>query len=305
MQYVRESIDFEDKSFALHRWSPDTNQYKGIIQIVHGMAEKIKRYEEFAKYFTDKGFMVFGIDNLGHGETVKLNDGQLGFFASKDGWTKAVNANKYASKYIKDKYDLPLIVFGHSMGSVISRYYLIGEKIPEAIILSGVYSYQEVSMDLVKLIAKTEKALKEGKSKNVIGNYMMNLIYNRKFNSEGENSWISSIKEEVKKYNADELCGFNISNQMFIDMMSGIKIIDKFEKNKEISKDIPMFLICGSDDPVGNFGKDLKKLFDKYKENNLKEIKYKIYNGARHEVIRDVRKDEVYTDLENWILKQV
>jgi len=106
MQYVRESIDFEDKSFALHRWSPDTNQYKGLIQIVHGMTEHIRRYEEFAQYFTNKGFMVFGIDNLGHGETVKLNDGQFGFFDSKDGWTKAVNANKYASKYIKGKYEL-------------------------------------------------------------------------------------------------------------------------------------------------------------------------------------------------------
>jgi alpha-beta hydrolase superfamily lysophospholipase len=92
---------------------------------------------------------------------------------------------------------------------------------------------------------------------------------------------------------------------MFIDMMSGSKIINRFEKNIEITKDIPMFLISGDDDPVGNFGKDIKKLFNRYKENNLKEVKYKVYNAIRHEVIRDIRKDEVYTDLENWILERV
>src|SRR6056297_1346627 len=305
MQYVRENIEFEGNSFALHRWSPNINQYKGIIQIIHGMAEHIKRYEEFAKFFTEKGFMVFGIDNLGHGETVKLNDGYFGFFDSKDGWTKAVNANKYASKYIKDNYDLPLIIFGHSMGSVISRYYLVGEKIPEGIILSGVFGYQEVSMDLIKLIAKLEKALKEEKSKNVIDSYLMDLIYNRKFDNEGENSWISSVQEEVIKYNEDELCGFKISNQMFIDIMSGIKIIDRIEKNKEILKNIPILLICGDDDPVGNFGKDLKKLFNRYKQNNINDVKYKIYKKIRHEVIRDIRKDEVYTDIETWIKNKI
>jgi alpha-beta hydrolase superfamily lysophospholipase len=133
----------------------------------------------------------------------------------------------------------------------------------------------------------------------------MDFIYYGKFDSEGKNSWISSVKEEVIKYNEDELCGFKISNQMFIDMMSGSKIINRFEKNKEITKDIPMFLISGDDDPVGNFGKDIKKLFNRYKENNLKEVKYKVYNAIRHEVIRDIRKDEVYTDLENWILERV
>lgn len=302
MQYVRENIEFEDNYLAFHRWKPDISDYKGIIQIVHGMAEHVKRYEEFAEYFTDKGFLVCGIDQLGHGETVDLNKGILGYFDKKEGWIKAVNSNKYISKILKDRHpEKPLIVFGHSMGSIITRYYLIGERIPKTLILSGIMEYKEILMDFVKVLAKLEKGLKEDTSENVIDNYLLDLIYNRKFNSDNKNNWISSLEQEVDKYTRDEKCGFKITNQMFVDMMEGIKTIDKKEKNKEISKDIPLFIIGGSDDPVSNYGSDVRKLFDKYKEANLDDVKYKLYSGVRHEVIRDKRNEDVYNDLETWI----
>jgi alpha-beta hydrolase superfamily lysophospholipase len=306
MQYVRETIDFDDNIFALHRWIPDTNQFNGMIQIIHGMAEHIKRYEEFAEYFTNKGLIVFGIDNLGHGETVSLNNGEYGYFAKEDGWIKVVNSNKYAAKLMKDRYnDLKLVVFGHSMGSIITRYYLVGDKITDGIIISGIMEYQEILMEVVKLLAKLEKALKEDKSENVIDNYLLDLIYNRKFNKNVNNNWLSSIKEEIEKYNSDEQCGFKLKNQMFIDMLEGLKTIDKKEKNREISKDIPLLIIGGSEDPVSNYGKDIKELFNKYKKLDFKDLKYKIYSNLRHEVIRDKRKDDVYSDLNQWIFNHI
>jgi len=302
MQYVRENIEFENKYLAFHRWKPDISDYKGIIQIIHGMSEHVKRYEEFAEYFTNRGFLVCGIDQLGHGETVDLNEGILGYFDKKDGWVKAVNSNKFISKIIKERHpEQPLIVFGHSMGSIISRYYLIGEKIPDAMIISGIMEFKEILMDFSKVLAKLEKSIKEDNSENVIDNYLLDLIYNRKFNSNNKNNWISSIKEEVEKYSSDKKCGFKITNQMFIDVFGGLKTIDIKEKNKEISKDIPLFIISGSDDPVSNYGSDVRKLFDKYKKANLKDVKYKLYSGVRHEVIRDKRNEDVYNDLETWI----
>ena len=302
MQYVREDIEFEGKLFALHRWKPDISNYKGMIQIIHGIAEDLSRYEEFVDYFTDKGYTVFGIDQLGHGETVELNNGKLGYFGKKDGWIKVVNSNKYISKLMKvDNPNIPLIIYGHSMGSIIARYYLIGEKIPNGIILTGAFAYQDFTMDFAKVMAKIEKAMKKEDSENVIDNYILDLIYNRKFDSNVKNSWISSLKAEVNKYNTTEKYGFKLTNQMFIDIFEGLKTIERKEKNSEISKDIPLFIISGSEDPVSNFGKDIKKLFNRYKEIDVKDIKYKIYRALRHEVIRDKRNDAVYLDLENWI----
>ncbi len=306
MQYVRENIEFEDKVIAFHRWKPDIIDYKGIIQIVHGMAEHVKRYEEFAEYFTNKGFMVCGIDHLGHGETVQLNNGKYGYFAQNNGWIKVVNSNKYISKILKDRYpNKKLFILGHSMGTIISRYYLIGDEIPDGMIITGVMEYQDILMDFVKVVAKVEKALKEDKNENVIDNYLLDLVYNRKFNNDNKNNWISSLKKEIEKYSNDKQCGFKISNQMFIDMMTGLKTIYNKEKNKEISNDIPLFIISGKEDPVSNYGKDVKKLFNKYKDANLKDIKYKIYFGLRHEVMRDKRNQDVYKDLEEWILSHL
>ena len=302
MQYVRENIEFEDMVFAFHKWKPDISNYKGIIQIIHGMAEHVKRYNEFAEYFTEKGFLVCGIDHLGHGETVQLNEGMYGYFAEKEGWVKVVNSNKYISKILKDRHsDLSLFMFGHSMGSIIARYYLIGEKVVDGLIISGIMEYQEILMDFVKVLAKLEKAMKEDKSANVIDNYLLDLIYNRKFDKDSSKNWISSLKEEVENYDKDKNCGFKITNQMYIDMMNGLKTIYNIEKNKEISKDIPLFIMSGQDDPVSNYGKDVKKLFNKYKEANVKDIKYKIYSNIRHEVVRDKRNQDVYNDLEKWI----
>lgn len=306
MQYVRENIEFEEKVFAFHKWKPDISNYKGIIQIVHGMAEHVKRYEEFAEYFTEKGFLVCGIDHLGHGETVSLNKGKYGYFDDKEGWVKVVNSNKNITKILKDRHpETPLFIFGHSMGSIIARYYLIGEKMTEGIMISGIMEYQELIIDFIKVLAKLEKAMKEDKSNNVIDNYLLDLVYNRKFNKDSSKNWLSSLKEEVKKFDDDKYCGFKITNQMYIDITNGLKNIYNIEKNKEISKDIPLFIISGQDDPVSNYGSDVKKLFNKYKEAGLKDIKYKIYSNLRHEVIRDKRNQDVYNDLEKWIIDRV
>lgn len=306
MKYVRENIEFENKAYRLHRWMPDLSGFKGMIQVIHGMAEHVNRYTEFAEYFTERGFIVYGIDHLGHGETVKLNNGTYGYFAENEGWTKVVKANKYISKLMKERHpELSQIIYGHSMGSIIARYYLIGDKIPDGIILSGVMTHQEVVNDIMKIMAKIEKGLKEDSSENVIDNYLMDLTFNWKFNGNENNNWISSLNEEVEKYNEDELCDFEVTNQMFIDMLSGLKTIDKIEKNREISKDIPLFIVSGKDDPVSQYGKDVKKLFKRYKAKELKDLKYKVYSNIRHEVLRDRRKEEVYSDFEEWINEHV
>jgi alpha-beta hydrolase superfamily lysophospholipase len=306
MKYVRENIEYKNKAYRLHRWMPDFNNYKGMIQVIHGMAEHVNRYSEFAEHFTERGFIVFGIDHLGHGETVKLNNGTFGYFAKEDGWVKVVKANKYISKLMRERHpDLSQIIYGHSMGSIIARYYLIGDKIPDGIILSGVMSEREVFNDIMKIIAKLEKALKNDTSDNVIDNYLMNLTFNWKFDGDDDNSWISSLKDEVDRYKEDDLCDFEVTNQMFIDMFGGLKTIDKIEKNKEISKDISLFIVSGKDDPVSQYGKDVKKLFRRYKAKELKDLKYKVYSNIRHEVLRDRRKEEVYSDFEKWITEHI
>ncbi|MCF8008627.1 MAG: alpha/beta hydrolase [Halanaerobiales bacterium] len=303
MVYSKKVLNYQNMKLALHKWEPE-NDINGLIQIIHGAAEHQKRYKKMAEFFTDKGFLVFGIDNLGHGQTHLLNDSTLGYFGTEQGWIKVVNSNKYAAKVIKEKHsDKKLFIMGHSMGSIIARYYLIGENITDGIILTGIMCYKKFLMAILKLIADFEKLLKYENSENEINSFLQELIFNYKFNRSIKHSWICGVKEEVKNYNQDNFCGFKYSNQMYTDLLTGLKDIEKIEKNKKISNNVPIFIISGNQDPVSDNGKNVKKLFEIYKDCNLDDLKYKIYNGVRHEVMRDIRKEEFLFDLKEWINK--
>ncbi len=286
----------DGKKIFLCVWD-DVKNPKGVVQIIHGMGEHIRRYDNIANYLNSKGFIVYGDDHRGHGETAESIDkiGDIG----RDGFNKIVKDEKYITNMIKDKYpNLPNFICGHSFGSFISQEYLnrYSNDIT-GIVLCGSALQRGLGPVIGRVVSTTQMLFGLGKKKayfiaNVTGN-----LFNKKLDSSKEESWLTSDEEEVKKIKGDKFCNQTLTVNFYYYMFRGFKTLYRSNKNKNIRKDIPMLIIAGDADPVGNYGEAVKELAGYYKSLGLTNVLLKIYSGKRHELFNEVGKEEVYNDL--------
>ena len=294
--------DHTDLKIAYYKWIPEKSiPLKGLIQIVHGMGEHAKRYEFYAEELTKKGFVVYAEDHRGHGKTM-LSPEKSGVL-DPDGWDGVVKDLKQLKDImIKDYPDLPVYIFGHSWGSFLTQDYMEkwGSEL-KGVILSGSTGKQDM-IRLLLLIGKRE-VKKHG------ANTPAGLIYklgieplNKKFEpAKSPNAWISSVESEVEKYDADPLCGFRPPNSYFVEMATAMKRIWKPQNEFLIPKDLPIYIIVGELDPVGNFTKNTFKLINRYAKQEKTDVSYKVYANARHEVLNEHCRDEVIKDTIEWL----
>ena len=290
------------------KWLP--NEYgtiKGAIQISHGMAEHIKRYDEFAKYLVSEGFIVYGNDHRGHGKTAGSLD-NVGYFADKDGWNKVVDDMYTLTRIIKDENEnLPIFIIGHSMGSFLTRTYIenYGDEV-NGVILSGTGGDPGFIGNIGILIAKSEikKVGKKGKSKKL--NNLSFGNYNKSFKpTRTEFDWLSRDTSVVDKYMEDPYCGSIFSAGFYYDMLTGLKELNKRENIDKIQKNLPVVFLSGDKDPVGNNTKGVLKAYKGYKDAGIVDVSYKFYSGARHEILNEINKEEVYSDILSWINSKI
>ncbi|MCT4663236.1 MAG: lysophospholipase [Tissierellales bacterium] len=274
---------------------------RGILQISHGMAEHKKRYENFAKFLNSKGFSVYAHDHRGHGKSANE---KLGFFAYESGWEKVRDDIYALTKEIKRREgNVPIFLFGHSMGSFLSRAYIqeYGAEI-KGVILSGTAGKPGIKGVIGKKIAENNgkkygvDTLSPKLNDMAFGNYN-----NRCKDNKTEFDWLSRDENEVQKYIEDPLCGFVCTNQFYADLLGGLINISKRREIKKIPKNLPIFLISGSMDPVGEYKKGVLQTYLSYSKCGIKDVRYKFYEGARHELINELNKNEVYEDIINWI----
>src|SRR5690606_14080001 len=219
----------------------------GHVHIIHGMAEHIARYEEFAEYLASRGFIVSGHDQRGHGQTAERN-GVQGYFADHDGFNQVVeDARSVITEVQRATGSFPLILFGHSMGSFVARRYmqLYSEDISR-VVLSGTGGNPGASgkMGLAVALASAKTQGKQEPSKTL--GKMTFGSFNKPFSDEGSPSaWLSSDKEAVAKYEADPWCGFLSTNQFYVDLFSGLALINKPSEIDRIRKGLPVLLISG------------------------------------------------------------
>jgi len=289
----------------VYKWLPDENIHvKGVVQIAHGMAETAARYEEFARALTDDGFIVYANDHRGHGKTAgqveKLGD--LG----EDGFNSMVeNMHELNEKIKIENNDLPIFLFGHSMGSFLTQRYicLYGSELKGAII-SGSCGSQGVIIDIARLIAKGEikKIGRLGKSiklnKLAFGGYNNSFKPNRT-----AFDWLSRDNNEVDKYINDPFCGSVFTAGFFYDFFGGLKSIADYREIKNVPKDLPVYIFSGDKDPVGKNGKGVLKLIKTYKEHGMTDLTYMIYKDGRHEMLNEINKEQVIVDLIKWLNK--
>jgi alpha-beta hydrolase superfamily lysophospholipase len=286
----------------VYKWIPD-GEIRGVVQIAHGMSEHAKRYDGFANVLTLAGYAVYANDHRGHGRTANSPD-NLGHFSEADGWSLAVDDLNELTKLIKEENkDLPIILLGHSMGSFLAKSYVqkYGKDLA-GLILSGTGTDQGLLSQIGILVAKYEmwRIGKKGRSK-LLNNLSFG-NFNKPFNpNRTEYDWLSRDEKEVDKYVSDPYCGGIVTAGFFYDMLTGIKHADRSHEINKVPKNLPIFIISGDKDPVGGNTKLVLKTIRKYQAAGIEDLKYKFYPEARHELLNELNKEEVFENIIEWI----
>ena len=281
---------------------PDTEP-RAIVQIIHGIAEYIDRYDEFMSFLADNGIIAVGTDHLGHGKSIESEE-QTGFFAYENGWDYAVRDEEVLRLAMHENYpELPIIVFGHSMGSFMARTLLI--RYPDAFnaaIISGTGNQGSALVNgglfMGNLVTGLKGAHHYSKFLNNLAFGSYNKIYE---NPKTEYDWLSRDEANVQKYIDDPLCGFIPTCSLFRDMMTGVKFITNKKNLTAMNKDMPVYFMSGDMYPVGECGKGVQKAYNNFLEAGMKDVSIKLYPGGRHEMLNEINKDEVYSDILTWL----
>ena len=280
---------------------------RGVIQIAHGISEHIDRYKDFMEFLTENGFAVFGNDHLGHGKSISI-PGDKGAFCEKDGWNTVVRDMVALHDLAVEEYpNVQYILFGHSMGSFLTRTFLIDypDKYDMAII-SGTGHQSKMLIAGGNLIAdaivKINGYASDGQKLNDVafGSYLSKID-----NPRTPFDWLSRDDSVVDKYSADELCGFVCKAGLYGDMMKGIKYITNKANISKMNPNKPVYFMSGADDPVGDYGKGVKKAYKCFCDAGMKDVMIRLYEGGRHEMLNEINKQDVYQDIINWINERV
>lgn len=284
-------------------WIPD-GDVKAILQIAHGMVEFIDRYDNFANYLSSKGFYVVGNDHLGHGKSIR-DDSQLGYFARSKGDLCVIGDMDELRKISQNKYpDVPYFILGHSMGSFLVRQFIerFGEGIKGAIIMGTGYQPTETLSAGIALTAVLRQG-RGGHYRNKMLDDMALGSYNKKFEpARTKCDWLTKDEAIVDAYIANPLNQFMFTVNGYYNMFRGIMYCQKKENLEKIPKDLPILVISGEEDPVGEFGKGPKKVAEIYKKTGIKNVTLKLYPEDRHEILNELDKDVVYEDIYNWLI---
>lgn len=306
---MRENFKFKDSDgteLNVYKWTPDGEKI-GVVQIAHGMTEKILRYDEFARYLNEKGFIVYGHDHRGHGLTAKTKEDR-GYIADNEGFEWLVrDLYELMTKVKADNKDLPIYLFGHSMGSFVSQRFveLHGSEI-DGLILSGSNGEPPKLAPLGILLSNLEIKIFGRKHTSKMMDKLSFGDFNNKFKPNRTSfDWLCSVDSEVDKYIANEHCGFVCSASFYYDLLRGLKTIHVEENFKSIPKELPIYILAGDMDPVGNFGKGIINLYEKLRSIGIKDIQYKLYKNKRHEILNEDNKFEVMDDVSTWLLDKI
>lgn len=282
-----------------------SEEIKGYFQVVHGMTEHIERYDRFMRDMAEEGYLCFGYDHLGHGKTAK-DDSELGYIAKKNGWdllcrdVKAFSDAVFAEFPQKEGNRNVYCLMGHSMGSFVVR--LAAEKYvkPDRLIVMGTGGANPAAgaglaiISLIKSI-RGDKHISSFVDKLAFGGY------NKRFEKElsiAPNPWLTTDTENRKKYAADKFCTFKFTVSAMGDLMRLLKNSNRAAWFKNLPKELPVLLVSGEDDPVGNYGKGVLQVESKLKKQNV-NVKCVLYKGARHEILNDF----TYSDVKEEIVR--
>ncbi|MEF2837778.1 MAG: alpha/beta hydrolase [Oscillospiraceae bacterium] len=303
---MRKDIWYDSKGAGkIHacRWIPE-GQPRAVVQILHGIAEFVERYDDFANFLNSKGILVVAEDHMGHGQSIN-GEGIQGYFHG--GWFTAVEDSMQLLEDTRKEYpELPYILFGHSMGSFMARTILC--KYPDcgltAAVICGTGWQPAFALPaLIKVVEGICKVSGETKPNAKLQNMVFG-SYNKKVeHPRTAFDWLSRDSKIVDEYIAHPLCGFIASAGLLRDMMKGIHYIEQPANLANMNASLPVFFIAGGDDPVGPYGKGVHTCAEAFRKAGMEDVSVRIYPLCRHEILNEINRVQVYQDVLKWIEK--
>ena len=281
------------------RWTPEQPPV-AVVQIIHGIAEYVERYDDFAWYLNRLGFLVVAEDHMGHGKSIN-GEGIQGYFHG--GWFTAVeDSYRLLQDTRKEFPNLPYVLFGHSMGSFMTRTIL--EKYPDSGISAAVIcgtgwqpkAVLNTGIGVCRMVCKQQGEKKPSKilEKLVFSNYNKKVEHPRT-----SYDWLTRDSGIVDRYLADPFCGFTPTGGLMRELLTGIRY--EQENLSAMKKDLPVLFIAGGDDPVGNYGKGVLRSAEAFRKAGMLDVSCKIYPLGRHEILNEINWEEVYQDISSWL----
>ena len=299
-----------DGKTQLHgmRWEPEGGSVRAVLQICHGVAEHIARYDAFARYLNGLGIAVVGHDHLGHGLSLP-EGGTPVYFGEGNTWNTVVDDIYVLHQRIRLWYpDVPLCIMGHSMGSFLTRTYLIRYPgtVKAAIIMGTGWQPKAVIAGGMAVAKAVGAVVGENGTSDLVTNLAFG-AYNKLFAPNRTScDWLSADENNVDAYMADPLCGADATVGLFRQMLSGIRFNQKLSNLRQMDPRIPVLFVAGEKDPVGDCGNGVRRTYQEFRRAGVQDCTLKLYPGLRHEILNEkAQQQQVFEDIGQWLTSKL
>lgn len=299
-----------DGKTQLHgmRWEPEGGSVRAVLQICHGVAEHIARYDAFARYLNGLGIAVVGHDHLGHGLSLP-EDGTPVYFGEGNTWNTVVDDIYVLHQRIRLRYpDVPLCIMGHSMGSFLTRTYLIRYPgtVKAAVIMGTGWQPKAVIAGGMAVAKAVGAVVGENGTSDLVTNLAFG-AYNKLFAPNRTScDWLSADEDNVDAYMADPLCGADATVGLFRQMLSGIRFNQKLSNLRQMDPRIPVLFVAGEKDPVGDYGNGVRRTYQEFRRAGVQDCTLKLYPGLRHEILNEkAQQQQIFEDIGQWLTSKL
>ncbi len=295
----------KDGNTEIHtiEWKPE-GEVRAVLQMCHGMVEYIDRYDEFAQYLCGQGIYVVGNDHLGHGKSIQSKT-EFGFFHEKYGNACVLSdIHTLRQRTIKKYPEVPYFMLGHSMGSILLRQYIqtYGTGLAGALLIGVVAEQLQVSLCFGQCLCRMIALVRGWHYRSKLVDKVVTGSFNKKYKpARTRADWGTGDLEKLDAYVADPLCSFVFTVNAYYHLLEGMKKMQKKESVFMIPKTLPILFAAGTDDPVGGYGKGVRKIYEKYKAAGIRDVSLRLYAGDRHELLNERDRKQVAEDLYHWI----
>ena len=299
-----------DGKTQLHgmRWEPDGGSVRAVLQICHGVAEHIARYDAFARYLNGLGIAVVGHDHLGHGLSLP-EGGTPVYFGAGNTWNTVVDDIYVLHQRIRLWYpDVPLCIMGHSMGSFLTRTYLIRYPgtVKAAVIMGTGWQPKAVIAGGMAVAKAVGAVVGENGTSDLVTNLAFG-AYNKLFAPNRTScDWLSADEDNVDTYMADPLCGADATVGLFRQMLLGIRFNQKLSNLRQMDPRIPVLFVAGEKDPVGDCGNGVRRTYQEFRRAGVQDCTLKLYPGLRHEILNEkAQQQQIFEDIGQWLTSKL
>ena len=299
-----------DGKTQLHgmRWEPEGGSVRAVLQICHGVAEHIARYDAFARYLNGLGIAVVGHDHLGHGLSLP-EGGTPVYFGEGNTWNTVVDDIYVLHQRIRLRYpDVPLCIMGHSMGSFLTRTYLIRYPgtVKAAVIMGTGWQPKAVIAGGMAVAKAVGAVVGENGTSDLVTNLAFG-AYNKLFAPNRTScDWLSADEDNVDAYMADPLCGADATVGLFRQMLSGIRFNQRLSNLRQMDPRIPVLFVAGEKDPVGDCGNGVRRTYQEFRHAGVQDCTLKLYPGLRHEILNEkAQQQQIFEDIGQWLTSKL